>query len=111
MAPISELPARMQAAQPRVREAYQFAVANPDALRNVPCYCGCVGMGHTDNYACYVQGTNADGTLIFDEHALNCLVCVDISHDVMRLSREGKSPATIRTFIVSNYSRFGPPTQ
>jgi len=111
LAPLSELPAQMQNAAPRIREAYQFAVANPAALQNVPCYCGCVGMGHNNNYACYIKEARADGTLVFDEHALNCLVCVDISQDVMRLSREGKSAPAIRSFVISNYSRFGPPTQ
>ncbi len=24
-----------------VREAYQFALANPDVLSKIPCYCGC----------------------------------------------------------------------
>jgi hypothetical protein len=105
------LPAKMQNAPTRVRAAYQFAVANPDALKNVPCYCGCGAIGHTSNYSCYVKASQADGTPVFDEHALGCSICVDISQDVMRLSREGKSPGEIRAFIVSTYSQFGPPNQ
>lgn len=111
MASASMLPPAMQSAPTRVREAYQFAVANPDALKNVPCYCGCGAMGHTSNYACYVKSVQSDGTPIFDEHALGCSLCVDITQDVMRLSREGKSPGDIRAFIVSTYSKFGPPNQ
>ncbi len=109
MAPMNMLPTKMQNAPTRVREAYQFAVANPDALKNVPCYCGCGAMGHTSNYSCYVKESKADGTTVFDEHALCCSLCVDISQDVMRLSREGKSPGDIRAFVVSTYSQFGPP--
>ena len=111
MAPMNMLPTKMQNAPTRVREAYQFAVANPDALKNVPCYCGCGAMGHTSNYSCYVRESKADGTTVFDEHALGCSLCVDISQDVMRLSREGKSPGDIRAFVVSTYSQFGPPNQ
>jgi hypothetical protein len=111
MASVSDLPHQMQTAPVRVREAYQFAVANPDALKNVPCYCGCGSIGHTSNYACYVKDHNADGTLAFDDHALGCSVCVDIAQDVMRLSRDGKSSGDIRSFIVNTYSRFGPPNQ
>jgi len=107
MAPLNTLPAKMQNAPTRVREAYQFAVANPDALKNVPCYCGCGGIGHSSNYACYYNETKQS----FDDHALGCSVCVDISQDVMRLSREGKSPGDIRAFIVATYSQFGPPNQ
>jgi hypothetical protein len=101
----------MQAAPVRVREAYQFAVAHPDALKNVPCYCGCGAMGHTSNFACYVKEANADGTLQFDEHALGCSLCVDITQDVKRLTAAGKAPADIRSFIVATYSKFGPPNQ
>jgi hypothetical protein len=49
MAPVSDLPMEMQKAPTTVRTAYQFAVANPDALKNVPCYCGCGSIGHTSN--------------------------------------------------------------
>ncbi len=108
---VNMLPAQMRSAPTRVREAYQFAVANPDALKNVPCYCGCGAMGHTSNYSCYVKQSKADGTTVFDEHALGCSLCVDITQDVMRLSRDGKSPPDIRAFVVSTYSQFGPPNQ
>ncbi len=111
MAPMNSLPAQMQNAPTRVREAYQFALANPNAVKSVPCYCGCGAMGHTSNYSCYVKEAKADGTTVFDEHALGCSLCVDITQDVMRLSREGKSPGDIHSFIVSTYSQFGPPNQ
>ncbi len=111
MAAMNVLPAKMQSAPTRVREAYQFAVANPDALKNVPCYCGCGAIGHTSNYACYVKEAKADGTVVFDEHALGCSLCVDISQDVMRMTRDGRAPPDIRTSILSTYSKFGPPNQ
>lgn len=111
MAPISSLPQEMQNAPTRVREAYQFAVANPDALKNVPCYCGCGAMGHTSDYSCYVKESKADGTVVYDPHALGCSLCVDISQDVMKMTRDGKSPPDIRAAILSTYGKFGPPNQ
>ena len=111
MAPISSLPAAMQNAPVRVRAAYQFAVANPDALKNVPCYCGCGAMGHTSNLSCYVKERRPDGQITFDGHALGCSLCVDISQDVMRMTGEGRSPTDIRANIVATYSKFGPPNQ
>ncbi len=111
MAPMSMLPAEMQNAPTRVREAYQFAVANPDALKNVPCYCGCGAMGHTSNYSCYVKESKADGTAVFDGHALGCSLCVDITQDVMRSTHDGRAPPEIRASIISTYSQFGPPNQ
>lgn len=111
LAPASSLPAHIHNAPTRVREAYQFAVANPDALKNVPCYCGCGAIGHTSDYSCYVKEIKADGMPVFDDHALGCSVCVDIAQDVMKLTRDGKSPPDIRAAIMATYSQFGPPNQ
>lgn len=111
LASASILPIQMQEAPFAVRTAYQFAVANPDALANVPCYCGCGAMGHTSNLSCYVKEVDAAGKPVFDDHALGCSICVDITQDVMKMTGEGKSPSTIRQQIVATYSKFGPANQ
>jgi len=111
LAPISLLPPSVQKAPTRVREAYQFAVANPDLMKQIPCYCGCGAMGHTSNYACYVKAVKPDNSVTYDEHALGCSLCVDITQDVMRLSGEGKPAQDIRAEIVATYGKFGPPNQ
>ena len=108
--PLSMLPDYVLTAPDRVREAYQFAAAHPEALTHQPCYCGCGAMGHTSNLSCYVQEVAADGTVIFDDHAAGCGICVDITQDVMRLWAEGWSPARIRDYVDSRYSPFGPST-
>ena len=106
----SELPAFLDNAAPTVREAYQFAVANPHELEKYPCYCGCGAMGHASNLSCYIQAVGDDGTIAFDNHAAGCGICVDITQDVMRLMDEGQSAPEIRTYIDTTYSPFGPPT-
>ena len=111
LAPVSALPKPMQDAPAAVRTAYQFAVANPDALQNVPCYCGCGAIGHKSNLACYIKEVGADGKPVFDDHAMGCSICVDIATDVMQMTGEGKSPAAIRQQIVATYSKFGPANQ
>jgi len=111
MAPVSQMPSAVQKAPTRVHEAYRFAVANPDLLKHIPCYCGCGAMGHTSNYACYVKEVKPDGSVNFDDHALGCSLCVDITQDARRMLDEGKSPQDIRAAIVANYSQFGPPNQ
>lgn len=118
LAPVSSLPKQMQDAPTAVRTAYQFAVTNPDALKNVPCYCGCGAIGHKSNLACYIKEFGADGPLagisdkpVFDDHAMGCSLCVDIATDVMKMTGEGKSPADIRQQIVNSYSKFGPANQ
>lgn len=108
MAPMDEMPADVQSAPQVVSEAYRFAVANPEVLTQLPCYCGCGGMGHTSNYSCYVAGENEDGSLIFDNHALGCSICVDITVDAMRMLDDGKSISEIRSYVDQTYSAFGP---
>jgi hypothetical protein len=107
MAPMADMPAEVQQAAVTVREAYQFAVANPDVLTQLPCYCGCGGMGHTSNYSCYVQSAEGED-IVFDAHALGCGICVDIAQDAMRMLQEGKTLPDIRAAVDADYARFGP---
>jgi len=109
MAPLAEMAQAVQDAPVVVQEAYQFAVANPDVTTQIPCYCGCGGMGHTSNYTCFVAD-DSGGQIAFDDHALGCSICVDIAQDTMRLLDEGKSVDEIFTYVDNAYSRFGPPT-
>jgi hypothetical protein len=108
MTPSSELPAEVRGAPSAVREAYQFAGANPEVLREIPCYCGCGAMGHTSNLACYVSEISAAGEIRYDSHALGCSICVDITQDAMRMLRRGSSVSEIRAYVDGTYSAFGP---
>ena len=110
LAPSGEMPVDVQNAPITVQEAYQFAVANPDVLAQIPCYCGCGAMGHKSNYNCYISGEDAGGDLTFENHALGCSICVDITQDVMRLIDQGKDGGEIYDYVDNTYARFGPPT-
>ena len=107
MAPLTGMPMDVQNAPVTVRQAYQFAAANPDVMKQIPCYCGCGAMGHTSNYSCYIQSADTNGNITFDNHALGCSICVDITQDVMRLQREGKSIQDIRAYVDTTYSKYG----
>ena len=108
MAPMSMMPEEVKSAPVVTQQAYQFAVANPDVMQHIPCYCGCGSMGHTSNYACYVESVAPDNKVKFDLHAIGCSICVDITQDVMRLLREGKSPQEARTYVDATYAKYGP---
>ncbi len=70
LAPLSQMPDYVQSASPNVQEAYRFAVANPESLDHIPCYCGCGGMGHGNNLDCYVAAFNSEGSVAqFESHA------------------------------------------
>jgi hypothetical protein len=104
------MPPEVQAAPATVQEAYRLAVANPDLLQQIPCYCGCQALGHTSNYACYVSGRDAAGQITYDLHATACSLCVDITHDVHRLAEQGQSVEQIRLYVDTQYAKYGPAT-
>jgi hypothetical protein len=108
MMPLDQMPAEVQSAPVTVQTAYQFNAANPDIMKEIPCYCGCGGIGHVSNYDCYVSDVDASGKISFDNHALGCSICVDITQDVMRMLRDGKSPQDARAYVDATYSKYGP---
>ena len=106
----SMLPQFLADAPPRVREAYRFAMNNMDEMENYPCYCGCGNMGHTSILGCYIKDADRAGNFTFDDHASGCGICVDITQDVMRLLKEGRTSVEIRSYVDATYSAFGPST-
>ncbi len=108
MMPMDQMPADVQAAPVAVQEAYQFSSINPDVMKDIPCYCGCGDIGHTSNYDCYVSDVDAQGNIQFDNHALGCSICVDITKDVMRMLQEGQTPAEARAYVDATYAKYGP---
>lgn len=111
MAPLEEMPDQVQASGWKIRESYQFATANPNLTEAIPCYCGCVGLGHTSLYDCYVSGVDEAGETQFDDHAEYCSICNDITLDTMQMADEGKGTTEIFAQIEVDYARFGPPTE
>jgi hypothetical protein len=108
MASLDSMPMDVKSAPVAVQQAYQFNVANPDVMKQLPCYCGCGAMGHTSNYACYVSEVESDGTINYDSHALGCSICVDITQDAMRLLEQGKTAGEIKTYVDQTYAQYGP---
>lgn len=104
----SAMPQELMNAPQTVQEAYRFAVDHPETLQQFPCYCGCGAMGHTSNYSCYVQEVDSAGVITYDTHALGCSICVDITQDVMRLTKEQKTIPEIQAYVDTVYSQYGP---
>jgi hypothetical protein len=110
MAHHTELPGFAQESEPRVRDAYRFAIANPEVLTKIPCYCGCGTMGHQHTLDCYIKAFRPNGSIEFDNHAAGCGICVDITQDTMRLMRQGQDLKAIRAYVDAQYSQFAAPT-
>jgi hypothetical protein len=107
MASLDQMPADVKSAPVTVQQAYQFNVANPDVMKQIPCYCGCGAMGHTSNYSCYVSGVDSNGKITYDTHALGCSICVDITQDTMRMLKQGKTVPEIKATIDQTYAKYG----
>jgi hypothetical protein len=111
LAPLSQMPQFVHNTFHDAQIAYRFAAANPELLHDIPCYCGCVYMNHENNLDCYVKEFKTENSIVFDEHAAGCGICVEITLDVMRLWGEGQDSQSIYDFIVETYSARGPSTE
>ena len=107
MASLDQMPAEVQAEPDVVQEAYRFPAANPDVMRQIPCYCGCGPIGHTSVYSCHVSSVDDQGRITFDTHSMGCSICVDITQDTMRLLRQGRTVQEFRAYVDTNYSKYG----
>jgi hypothetical protein len=83
-----------------VRAAYRFAAEHPEVLSYVPCFCGCERSGHRGNHDCFVRERAVNGDVIaWEEHGMECAVCIDVADRSRQLFAEGKSVTDIRATI------------
>jgi hypothetical protein len=102
------IPDFLDHASSRTVSAYQYALHSGAELENYPCYCGCVALDHKNNRDCYIESIAEDGSVVWDSHAKDCGVCVDITQDARELRIKGWSATSIREFIDGKYSSVGP---
>lgn len=89
-----------------VTSAYQFAAEHPEVLSYVPCFCGCERAGHTGNADCFVKARAPNGDVVeWDEHGVECTVCIDVANRSRQMHASGASVHDIRTAIDKE---FGP---
>jgi hypothetical protein len=83
-----------------VQAAYQFAAEHPEISSYVPCFCGCERSGHEGNTDCFVKSRAANGDVVeWDEHGLDCAVCIDVANRSRQMFSAGASVRDIRTAI------------
>jgi hypothetical protein len=110
MASMDSMPADVRSALSVVRQVYQFAAADPDEMKQIPCYCGCDDIGYSPDYSCYISGTDENEQLIFAAHATGCSICMDITHDVMRLLQQDKLWGLSKPVSTRHIPNLGLPT-
>ncbi len=83
-----------------VTAAYQFAAEHPEILSYIPCFCGCQNGGHKGNHDCFVRSRAANGDVLeWEEHGVECAVCIDVATRSRQMHASGASVTEIRAAI------------
>jgi hypothetical protein len=92
-----------------VQAAYQFAAEHPEILSYVPCFCGCEQAGHEGNTDCFVKSRAPNGDVVeWDEHGLDCAVCIDVANRSRQMFSAGASVRDIRAAIDKEFGAVYP---
>jgi uncharacterized protein with PCYCGC motif len=104
--PRLQFPAYPMARPPEVvSAAYKFAAEHPEVLSYVPCFCGCERMGHRGNEDCFVKARDINGDVVqWEEHGMECAVCLDVATKSLQMYTAGASIADIRAAIEKEYT-------
>ncbi len=90
-----------------VRLSYAFAVEQPEALRHIPCYCGCGEHdGHLSVLDCYVAGRDLFGRPSYDSHGVACPICTAVVGQVRAHLKAGKTIERARVEIDRFFSPY-----
>jgi hypothetical protein len=83
-----------------IKAVYRFAAEHPEVLSYVPCFCGCERAGHRGNEDCFVRARAANGDVVeWEEHGMECTVCIDVAQRSMQMHSAGASARDIRAAI------------
>jgi len=89
--------------------AYQFAAEHPEILSYVPCFCGCERAGHQGNADCFVRSRAENGDVLeWDEHGVDCAVCLDVATRSRQMYATGASVTDIRAAIDREFGQLNP---
>ncbi len=89
--------------------AYAFALARPDIVQWLPCYCGCGAMGHMSNLDCFVKPTEG-APVVFEEHGSYCGVCVETALMGQDMLAEGATLIQMRAAVDMEFGDLAPGT-
>jgi hypothetical protein len=103
-------PDYVKALPPDWQGAYAFALARPDVLQWLPCYCGCEGMGHRSNLDCFFQRREVKGTYQYEEHGSFCDICVETANMAAEMLRDGKTMIQVRAAVDATFGGTAPGT-
>ena len=92
-----------------ITAAYRFAADHPEILSYVPCFCGCERSGHGANHDCFVKQRAENGDVVaWDEHGVECAVCIDVANRSRQMFDSGASVRDIRAAIDKEFGANAP---
>jgi hypothetical protein len=92
-----------------ITAAYRFAADHPEILSYVPCFCGCERSGHGANHDCFVKQRAENGDVVaWDEHGVECAVCIDVANRSRQMFESGASVRDIRAAIDKEFGANAP---
>jgi hypothetical protein len=92
-----------------ITAAYRFAADHPEILSYVPCFCGCERSGHGANHDCFVRQRAENGDVVaWDEHGVECAVCIDVANRSRQMFESGASVRDIRAAIDKEFGANAP---
>lgn len=89
--------------------AYAFAVARPDIVEWMPCYCGCAALDHRSNLECFLERRQAGAPIVFEEHASYCEICVKTALMAKQMLGQGATLLQMRAAVDAAYGGLGVP--
>ena len=88
-----------------ITAAYKFAAEHPEILTYVPCFCGCERNGHRGNEDCFVASRAPNGDVqAWEEHGMECAVCLDVAQQSMQMYASGASVRDIRSAVEKKWA-------
>lgn len=88
-----------------VTAAFEFAAEHPEVASYVPCFCGCQQGGHKGNHDCFVRSRAANGDVLeWEEHGLECAVCIDVATRSRQMLASGASVRDIRAAVEKEFA-------
>ncbi len=93
--------------------AYKTAAKNQELLTYIPCYCGCGdSIQHKDNLDCFIKEIKENGEVVWDEHGVNCDVCIETAIESAQQHQDKVPASEIRKYIDEKYKEgYSEPTK
>ena len=88
-----------------MQAAFEFAAEHPEVAAYIPCFCSCQNLGHRGNEDCFVKMRAQNGDVTqWEEHGMECAVCVDVATRSRQMHASGASVADIRAAVEKEFA-------